>query len=116
MLHQYGLNRGVLNMYVFVNERNEIKSVDTPIKGLTGYYISDETSPFKGMSNAAICCYSIEVNNGIVMSMTPYVDYSLIEHINQLGVEADNTESVLMDTQMALVELYEIIMGGTNNG
>ena len=100
-------------MYVSVNERNEIKEVGvstTPY--LTSLYIDDETSPFKGWSNAKICCYKVNVQDGIVTMMTPYVDSRLIDHFDQVGKDTETNAEGITDTQMALCDNYEMIEVG----
>ena len=75
-------------MILYVNEKNEIKDVNTTSDpSLIALEINDETNPFKDWSIAKICCFKATVDNGIVTSMSPYVDSELIEHIDRLGTE-----------------------------
>lgn len=95
-------------MYVSVNERGEIKMVGVSTNpGLTSLFIRDDMSPFKGWSEARICCYKVIVKDGIVMMMTPYVDSRLLDHFDQLGLHSEANAEGLTDTQMALTENYE---------
>lgn len=75
-------------MILYVNDKNEIKDVDTASDpSLIALEVNDETNPFKDWSIAKICCFKVTVSDGIVTSMSPYVDSELIEHINRLGSE-----------------------------
>lgn len=94
-------------MYVYVNENNEIKSVDIPVDGLTGYYISEKTSPFKGWSAAKICCYKVEVKEGVVMMMTPYIDSRFLDHFDQVGHDTEANADDIISTMDGLAITYE---------
>lgn len=95
-------------MYVSVNNQNEIKLVGISADpSLTSLFINDDMSPFKGWSEAKICCYKVIVKDGIVMMMTPYVDSRLLDHFDQLGLHSEENAEGLTDTQMALTENYE---------
>jgi len=96
-------------MILYVNENNEIKDVNsTTNPSLIPLEVNDETNPFKGWSVAKICCYKVEVAEGQVVMMTPYVDSRLIEHIDQLGKESDLNAADASDLRAAIEELYEI--------
>ena len=121
-------------MVLYVNGKNEIKDVNvTTDKTLRPLEIVDEWNPFLNWPVAKICCYRVSVSNGIVTMMTPYVDTRLMEHIAKLGskdelIEADvtNTQIGLVenygialataeevtDCQLALVEVYNLLLGG----
>lgn len=102
-------------MVVFINSRGEIKDVgSTKQVDLVGVVIHDEENPFKDWPVAKICCYRVEVRDGIVTMMTPYVDTRIIEHIDQLGKQIDNNTSGIqtnsediVTTQEGLAETYE---------
>ena len=99
-------------MVLYVNENNEIKDVNTTSDpSLIALEINDETNPFKGWSIAKICCYQVNVENGVITMFTPYVDSRLIEHIDQLGKESDMNASDAADLRAAIEELYEILEG-----
>lgn len=75
-------------MILFTNEKGEIKDVGkTSDPSLIRVEIDDERNPFKDWSIAKICCYRVNVVDGQVAMMTPYVDSRLIEHIDELGKE-----------------------------
>ncbi len=100
-------------MILYVNEKNEIKDVNTTSDpSLIPLEVNDETSPFQGWSTAKICCYKVEVAEGIVTMMTPYVDSRLIEHIDQLGRENSINASDAADLREAIQELYEMLESG----
>ena len=102
-------------MFIFVNENNEIKDVgNTSDTSLTCIEINDVDNPFSNWSVAKICCYKVNVSDGMVTMMIPYVDTRIIEHIDQLGKQVDNntsgiqTNSVdIITTQEGLAETYE---------
>lgn len=98
-------------MIIFVNEKNEIKDVNTTTdESLTPLEIT-EANPFEGWSVAKICCYKAEVNEGRVTMMTPYVDTRLIEHIDQLSKQ---TEAVVTDNKLDSV-LKQAKLNAVNN-
>ena len=97
-------------MILYVNENNEIKDVNTTSNpSLIPLEINDETNPFKGWSIAKICCYKVTVSDGEVTMLTPYIDTRLIEHIDQLGAEAQINASDASDLRAAIEELYEML-------
>lgn len=79
-------------MILYVNEKSEIKDVNkTNNPNLMPLLVKDdeECNPFLRWSVAKICCYKVNVVNGAVMMMTPYVDSTLLAHIDQLGKQAE---------------------------
>ena len=95
-------------MVVYVNDRNEICAVEsTDNVNLTPLTINDEGNPFANWSAAKICCYKVNVSDGMVTMMTPYVDSRLIPHYDGLGVATEVNSSDILDTEMALTESYE---------
>lgn len=85
-------------MYISVNERNEIKEVGVSSDpSLTSLYVDENSDmfPFKGWSDAKICCYKVNVVDGIVMMLTPYVDSRMIEHFDQVGRQTEEVASNL---------------------
>lgn len=73
-------------MKIYCNEKGEIHST-TPDPTLTEIEVTDGT--FDGWTDAKICCYKVNVKDGNVTMMTPYVDSRLIEHIDQLGRQTE---------------------------
>lgn len=105
-------------MIVFVNNKNEIKDVNTNSKQdetLTEVRIDDEGNPFNGWSDAKICCYKVNVSEGRVVMMTPYVDSRLIEHIDQLGKQASANEQSIAECNNGIIETYEGVIGNASS-
>lgn len=102
-------------MYISVNENNEIKKVgidDT----LTVLYVDEtkENYPFKGWSEAKICCYKVRVNDGGVITMfTPYIYADNLEVIDMLGQSTEVNKSDISDNRDGLMETFET--GMTNS-
>ena len=104
-------------MILYVNNENEIKDVNTTSDpSLIALEINDETNPFKGWSIAKICCYKVIVVNGEIVMLTPYVDSKLIEHIDQLGIEAQINATDAADLRAAVEELYEMLESEEQHG
>lgn len=80
-------------MKVYVDSENKIRDVgstsDTALIELT---INDEDNPFEGWSKAKICCYKVNVENGIVTMMTPYVDTKNFEMVDNLDRQITEAE------------------------
>lgn len=92
-------------MYLILNSDNEIKGVGvTTDPSLVSVYVDENADmfPFKGWSEAKICCYKVNVVDGIITMMTPYVDSRLIEHIDQLGQQIEEVKPY-MDSQRAYI-------------
>lgn len=97
-------------MYVSVNNKNEIKQVGVSTDpNLTSLYINDEENPFKGWSEVKICCYKVNVTDGIVMMMTPYVDSRLLDHFDQVGGATDDNSEGLFDTAEATSDISDAL-------
>lgn len=95
-------------MYVSINNRNEIKKVGVSTDpSLTSLYINDDNNPFSDWSEAKICCYKVEIKEGVVMMMTPYVDSRLIEHFDQLGEVTETNKSDISDNRDGIMETFE---------
>lgn len=95
-------------MIIFVNDRNEIKDVhSTKDTSLKEVFIKDEENPFENWSIAKICCYRVNVCEGVVCMMTPYVNSLIIEHLDRLGEQNGQTEETVTDLQVAVCENYE---------
>lgn len=113
-------------MYISVNKNNEIKKVGVSTDpNLTSFYVDENHPqfPFKGWSEAKICCYKVTVSDGIITMMTPYIDSRLLDHFDQVGKATETTSIGLMETfeetinnsssidelELALEEVYEMI-------
>lgn len=103
-------------MYVSVNKKNEIKMVGVSTDpNLTSLYIDDEHNPFEGWSEAKICCYKVNVKDGIVMMMTPYIDSRLLDHFDQIGMATEVNASDISDNREGLMETFETSMVNTDD-
>lgn len=106
-------------MKVFVNDRNEIKDVhSTKDNTLTEIIINDEENPFKDWSIAKICCYRVDVREGVVCMFTPYVNSLIIEHLDRLGEQNGQTDETVTNLEVAVCENYEnadMYMESTNS-
>lgn len=100
-------------MKLFVNERNEIKDVNTTTdESLKLVEVNDEFNPFAGWSIAKICCFKVEVSDdGTIIMFTPYVDTKIIEHVDRLAAQDVAQENALTNIEMAVVGLYELYGG-----
>lgn len=95
-------------MILYVNDRNEIKDVhSTNDTSLMKIIINDEENPFKDWSIAKICCYRVDVREGVVCMMTPYVNSLIIEHLDRLGEQNGQTEETVTNLEVAVCENYE---------
>ena len=95
-------------MILYVNDRNEIKDVhSTKDTSLKEVFIKDEENPFKDWSIAKICCYRVDVREGVVCMFTPYVNSLIIEHLDRLGEQNGQTEETVTNLEVAVCENYE---------
>ena len=80
-------------MKIYVDSESKIRDVgstkDTSLKEL---YINDSDNPFKGWSTAKICCYKVNVENGIVTMLTPYIDSRSLDMVDTIGRQVDKAE------------------------
>ena len=103
-------------MILYVNERNEIKDVNqTTDTSLIPLEVNDTDNPFIGWSVAKICCYKVNVKDGMVTMMTPYVDSRLLEHIDQLGKQVEAV-TPYMDSQRAYIGDTSVVFENIKNG
>lgn len=102
---------------IFINDNNEIHDVGVNSlndESLHEVRVTDGT--FDGWSRAKICCYKVNVVDGHVTMMTPYVDSRLIFHIDQLSrySEALGDENIEQSEEIenlgdAIIEMSEIV-------
>ena len=93
-------------MKVFINEKGEIKDVGfSKNESLTEVTIDDEHNPFKDWCAEKICCYKVIVTNGVVTSMTPYIDTRIIEHLDRLDTSIANLETALIELTTMVLEM-----------
>lgn len=86
-------------MILYVNERNEIKDVNTTSDpSLIALEVNDdEFNPFKDWTKAKICCYKVTVQDGMVTSMSPYIDSRIIEYMSRLDSEIEELKQIIKD-------------------
>lgn len=103
-------------MYLSVNEYNEVKKVGID-ENLTVLFVDEtrEDFPFRGMSEARICCYRINVKDGIIMMMTPYMDSISLDVIDQLGQSTEVNKSDISDNRDGLMETFEATLTNTDD-
>lgn len=100
-------------MYISVNSQNEIKEVGISTDtSLTSLYVDEknENFPFKGWSEVKICCYKVEVKDGIVTMLTPYIDSRLIDNFDQLGKASETNANDISDNREGIMETFESTM------
>ena len=95
-------------MYISVNDKNEIKKVGID-ENLTVLYVDENSAdyPWNGWSEAKICCYKVEVKDGIVTMMTPYIWSNNLDVIDQLGKSTETNKSDISDNREGLTETFE---------
>ena len=77
-------------MILYVNNKNEIKDVNTTSDpSLIALEVNDETNPFKDWSTAKICCYVVQVSDGIITAFYPYIDSTIVEIVDRLGKQIE---------------------------
>jgi hypothetical protein len=79
-------------MILYVDSESKVRAVNsTTDTSLTPLYVDEnnEQFPFKGWSTAKICCYMVNVSDGVVTMMTPYVDSRCLEFVDQMGHSID---------------------------
>ena len=103
-------------MYISVNEKNEIKKVGID-ENLTVLYVDENSAdyPWNGWSEVKICCYKVEVKDGIVTMMTPYVDSISLDVIDQLGKSTEVNAGDISDNRDGLMETFEASMLNTDD-
>ena len=73
-------------MKIYVDNDGCIKDVNsTTNPNLIEIKINDKDNPFADWNELKICCYKVVVDNGVVTSMTPYIDSRLIDMFDKIG-------------------------------
>ena len=97
-------------MIVFTDSEGRIKDVNTTSdSSLIPQEINDEDNPFNGWSVAKICCYKVQVKDGVVVMMTPYIDSRLIDYMDTLGKQNEALQSIVSENDAAIIELAELV-------
>lgn len=97
-------------MYLILNSKNEIKGIGvTKDPSLKSVYVDENAGdfPFKGWPEAKICCYKVNVKDGIVTMMTPYIDSRFIEHFSQVGEATEDNEIGIAENSDGLFDMAE---------
>lgn len=85
-------------MILYVDSESKVRAVNsTTDTSLTPLYVDEnnEQFPFKGWSTAKICCYKVNVADGVVTMMTPYRDSTTLDFIDEVGHDSDNKTEAL---------------------
>jgi len=89
-------------MIVYVNQNGEIHDVGTTTDETLSpvEIIDDDENPFTGWSDARICCYRVQVYDGHVVMMTPFVSSILIDFVDRFGTaDAQTAEDIIAAEQ-----------------
>ena len=93
-------------MLIFVNDRGEIHDVNTTTDPkLTPIEVTDGS--LDDMSEALICCYKVNVVDGVVTMRTPYVPSTVLESIDRLGKATEAVTPTTM-TKTAYIDDTEV--------
>ena len=76
--------------------------------------LDDEENPFIGWNDAKICCYRVEVTDGHVTMLTPYVDTRLIPFIEKYGTQITENTSDIADNREGIMETFEATEGNAS--
>lgn len=83
-------------MKLYVDSESKIRAVgSTDDTTLTEVIVNDEDNPFKGWSTAKICCYVVNVVDGVVTMMTPYRDSKVLDYVDEIGKDRDEKTEAL---------------------
>lgn len=93
-------------MKVYINEKNEIKDVNTTAD-TTLAAVEIPAGVFDNWNEAKILCHKLNVENGKYKGFYPAVDTRIIEYIDRLGNTDKAISNDVTDTQMGLAETYE---------
>lgn len=108
-------------MIIYINERKEIKDVNsTDMVGLTSIIIPEEDNPFKGWSIARIVCYKVMLDSkDNVIGFTPYIDSRIVEQLahldNEKQEQIDTANMDISDTMEGLTETFETVGNNTTD-
>lgn len=105
-------------MILYVDSENKVRAVNTTTDtSLKPLYVdeSNDTFPFKGWSTAKICCYMVNVIDGVVTMWTPYVDSRMLDSIDAMGHQIDNA-TPYKETKKAYIDDTETIFYGVPHG
>lgn len=95
-------------MIVYVNDRYEIKDVNTTTDTTLIPIEIPEGHPFANWSVAKICCFKLSLEDGQYRGFAPYVDTKIIEHIERLGSGNESNSNNIGDLSSAILKLCEM--------
>ena len=98
-------------MKLYVDKNGCIMAVNsTERTDLTEIYVDDtlDDFAFKGWSETRICCYRVEVTDGVITMFTPYVPTHMISALENL--EKQNTELRATQEENDADLLYQICL------
>ena len=105
-------------MILYVDSDSKVRAVNsTTDDTLTPLYVdeSNDTFPFKGWSTAKICCYMVNVSDGVVTMMTPYVDSRMLDSIDAMGHQIDNA-APYKETKKAYIDDTQVVFKNVPSG
>lgn len=83
-------------MKLYVDSESKIRAVgSTTDTTLTEVVVNDEDNPFARWSTAKICCYVVNVVDGVVTMMTPYRDSKVLDYVDEIGKDRDEKTEAL---------------------
>lgn len=88
-------------MTIFCDKDMCIRDVGVNSKqdpNLTAYEVSDDS--FQGWSYVKICCYKVSISDGVITSLTPYVDTKLIEQLERFGTYKETKPAYIGSTEV----------------
>ena len=105
-------------MILYVDSENKVRAVNsTTDTSLTPLYVDEnnEQFPFKGWSIAKICCYMVNVTDGVVTMWTPYVDSRMLESIDAMGHSLESAMPYKV-TKTAYIDDTEVVFNNVPYG
>ena len=105
-------------MILYVDSESKVRAVNsTTDTSLTPLYVDEnnDSFPFKGWSTAKICCYKVNVADGVVTMMTPYVDSRMLDSIDAMGHSIESAMPYKV-TKTAYIDDTEISFKGVPSG
>lgn len=105
-------------MILYVDSENKVRAVNsTTDTSLTPLYVDENNDmfPFKGWSTARICCYMVNVSDGVVTMMTPYVDSRMLESIDAMGHSIESAMPYKV-TKKAYIDDTQVVFKNVPSG
>lgn len=99
-------------MKLYLDNKNKIIAVNSTDRSDLKEIELDETAydfPFTGWSETRICCYRVEVQDGHISMITPYVPTYMISVLENLASENKKLARKNAELEDALCELSMLI-------